>query len=296
MNQEIGLWDINKEKEFFLKYLDIAEPEHLFYQLDDGTFVAYYPKGYKGKTTTLQSRNSFVGTYTEKWVKEILKPIAEEMDVFVLNSVVCEELGLTSKSPADVAICKTDEVNQIPENIIAIFEVKMSIVWNWKLTKNSNYHLELIGDYKTHKGNPGLLRSDSMLKAIGKSINIRISSIESARIPIIVLGNTPITESYYTKVDNLKRYGIIQGFWSLNPKPLDNEDENLKSTPKQGFLRFDTFIEFKNHIFEILDNEKEFFAGMKSKNELGRIIEIASREETYEKKAEKFLSLIRGAD
>ncbi len=36
-----------------------------------------------------------------------------------------------------------------------------------------------------------------------------------------------------------------------------------------------------------------FFAGMKSKNELGKFIQLADKEDTYEKKAEKFLTLIR---
>ena len=62
----------------------------------------------------------------------------------------------------------------------------------------------MLGDYKQHKGNPSLLRSDSMLKAIGKSINIRVSGIASAKIPIIVLGNSPITDSYVKKLIFLK--------------------------------------------------------------------------------------------
>ncbi len=49
----------------------------------------------------------------------------------------------------------------------------MSIVSNYKFTQPNK--VEFIGDYKQHKGNPSLLRSDSMLKAIGKSINIRVS-------------------------------------------------------------------------------------------------------------------------
>lgn len=122
----------------------------------------------------------------------------------------------------------------------AIFEVKMYIVWNWELLKNNQkFNFKCLGYYKTHQGNPGLLRSDSMLKAIGKSITVRISSLKSAKIPIIVLGNTPVTKSHYSKVDNLKNYGIIQGFWSLNPAPLDNNGENIKSTEKKGFIRFD---------------------------------------------------------
>ena len=48
----------------------------------------------------------------------------------------------------------------------------MSVMSNYKFTQP--YKVEFIGDYKQHKGNPALLRSDSMLKAIGKSINIRV--------------------------------------------------------------------------------------------------------------------------
>ena len=63
-------------------------------------------------------------------------------------------------SPADIAICKTDSVIQKSEGIIAIFEVKMSVVWNLELLKNnSKFNLKCLGDFKTHQGNPGLLRS-----------------------------------------------------------------------------------------------------------------------------------------
>ena len=166
----------------------------------------------------------------------------------------------------------------------------MSIVWNWEYR---NGELICLGDYKTHQGNPGLLRSDSMLKAIGKSINIRVSGYKASKIPIIILGNTPITESYFYKVDHLKQAGIIQGFWSINPQPLDNNGENIKSTPKKGFLRFDSIQELYNALEELLSKEMEFFSSMKSKKELGQIIEIANKEATYELKAEKFLKLIK---
>ncbi|MGC9331185.1 MAG: hypothetical protein ACP5DZ_04820 [Bacteroidales bacterium] len=72
-----------------------------------------------------------------------------------------------------------------------------------------------------------------MLKAIGKSINIRVSGIESTKIPIIILGNSPITDSYINKVDFLKTAGVIQGFWSLNPNPT--ETNHVRQTPKGGF-------------------------------------------------------------
>jgi len=43
----------------------------------------------------------------------------------------------------------------------------------------------------------------------------------------------------------------------------------------------------------MLTKEQEWFSGMRPKKELGKIIELASLESTYEKKAEKFLELIR---
>jgi hypothetical protein len=200
---------------------------------------------------------------------------------------------LTGMSPADVVISKTKRINQEPEDILAIFEVKMSIVWNWEYKgNNSSMILTCTGDYKTHQGNPGLLRSDSMLKAIGKSINIRVSNFKASKIPIIIMGNTPITNSYFSKVDHLKVAGIVQGFWSVNPKPLDNNGENIKKTEKLGFYRFDNFDELRNSIESLLSEDRNFFSSMKSKNVLGKIIELANKEKTYEKKGEVFLKLI----
>lgn len=294
MNDE-RLWTKDQEIEFFNKSLEIASPEKLFYVTKNKKYYAYWPKKYKGIKTTLQSRNAFIGAYTEKWALKILKEIANELNAYAVRNVVCEEVELSKGSPADIAICKKDSIIQKSEDIIAIFEVKMSILWNWELLKESQkFRFKCLGDYKTHQGNPGLLRSDSMLKAIGKSISVRISSLESAKIPIIILGNTPITKSYYSKVDNLKSYGIIQGFWSLNPEPLDDNGENIKTTNKNGFIRFDTYSEFKQKLLALLKEDMVFFVGMKPKKELGRLIEIANKEDTYEKKGEKLLNLFWG--
>ncbi|MBC7091934.1 MAG: hypothetical protein H5T50_08545 [Nitrososphaeria archaeon] len=288
------LWNKDVEKEFFTKTLEVATPEQLFYVTENGRYLAYWPKNYKGTKTTLQSRNAFIGSFTEKWTKELLEEIAEEAGAFTVQSVICEDIGLSARSPADVAICKTKQQDQRPENILMIIEVKMSIVWNWEYNPSTG-KVKSIGDYTTHQGNPGLLRSDTMLKAIGKSINIRVSSFKSAKIPIVILGNTPITESYYEKVDHLKKTGIIQGFYSVNPQPLDDptHKNNIKTTPKRGFLRFGSYEELRQELINLLSEEREFFSGMKTKKELGKIIEIANREHTYEKKAEVFLKLLR---
>jgi len=288
------LWTKEKEIEFFTNSRKFATPEQLFYVSDDNRYFAYWPKTYKGDKTTLQSRNSLIGNFTEKFSVDLLQDFARKHNWFAVQGVVCDEIGLSKQSNADVAICKTKDINQKPENILMLFEVKMSIVWNWELVINDkNEKLICLGDYKTHKGNPGLLRSDSMLKAIGKSINIRVSEYAASRIPIVILGNTPITQSYNKKVDFLFNAGIIQGFWSVNPNPLDNNGENIKETEKGGFFRMDNYSELENHLENLLSAPKEFFSSMKSKKEIGRIIEIANEESDLEMKAQKFLQLIR---
>ncbi len=165
----------------------------------------------------------------------------------------------------------------------------MSVVSNYRFDKQDK--IEFIGDYKQHKGNPSLLRSDSMLKATGKSINIRVSGHASANIPIIILGNSPITENYVKKVDFLKTSGVIQGFWSLNPKPTENNF--VKVTPKKGFQT----IEAMDTIFQLskklVESDMNYFSSMIPKTNLGEIISIASNETTNIAKAEKFLNLIR---
>ncbi len=284
------LWTKQKEIEFFNEARQFASPEQLFYLGDDSRYCAYWPKSYKGKKSTLQSRNALIGNFTEKYSVDLLQEFAISKGLHAVQSVVCNEIGLTAQSPCDVALCKRRGREQSAKNITAIFEVKMSIVWNWELRNNA---LICLGDFKTHKGNPGLLRSDSMLKAIGKSINIRVSNYSASPIPIIILGNTPIAESYAPKVDHLYDAGIIQGFWSVNPKPLDNNGENIKQTPHNGFIRMDSYGELKRELDGLLSQKPEFFSSMKSRQELGRIIEIANKEPDLEKKAEKFLSLIR---
>jgi len=285
------LWNKDVESKFFTESVKFATPEQLFYVTDKNRYLAYWPKGYDGKKSTLQSRNALIGNFTEKWTTDLIQEVVIDKGLFAVQGAICDEIALTNMSPADVVISKSKNINQRPEEIVAIIEVKMSIVWNWELQGGKT--LSCIGDYKTHQGNPGLLRSDSMLKGIGKSINIRVSSFKATKIPIIVMGNTPITNSYYPKVDHLKVAGIIQGFWSVNPKPLDNNGENLKKTEKQGFNRFDSFEELRNAFNVLLSEERNFFSSMKSKKVLGKIIETANREGAYEKKAEVFLKLIK---
>lgn len=289
------LWSKEQEIKFFTAARKFAAPEQLFYLSDDNRYYAYWPKSYRGSKSTLQARNALIGNYTEKWSADLLSEFAQSKGYHVVQGAICSEMGLPKISSADMAICKTKNIYQRAEDILLIIEVKMSVVWNWELKfKADGEELVCLGDYRTHQGNPGLLRSDTMLKAIGKSLNVRVSSLKASKIPIIVLGNTPITSNYYEKVDHLRRGGIIQGFWSINPKPLSNNGENIKTTAGLGFYRFDTYEALLGKLDELFGEEREFFSSMRTKDELGKFIEIASRETTYEKKAEKLLTLIRG--
>ena len=293
LGEKMDLWNPEVEQDFFQKAIHgFASPEQLFYVTDDNKYVAYWPKNYQGQKSTLQSRNALIGKFTETWTRELLANCVKTENLFAVQGAVCKELGLSTGSPADVVIAKQNRTELAPEDILMIFEVKMSIVWNWEF---QNSQLICLGDYKTHQGQPGLLRSDSMLKAIGKAINIRISSPKASTIPIVVLGNTPITNSYLSKVDHLKTSGIVQGFLSINPKPLDGED-TIKTTTKTGFIRFDSYESLKRSLVELLSMKLNFFSSMKSKEELGRLIEIADKEPTYELKAEKFLKLLESEE
>jgi len=113
----MNFWNIDTEKKFFTEAMkNFASPEQLFYKLTDGYF-AYVPKGKSAEGQTLQSRNSLIGQYTEKWSKDFFQPIAEGLGLFEVNSVVCPEIGLSTQSDADLAFCTTNETTQKAENI-----------------------------------------------------------------------------------------------------------------------------------------------------------------------------------
>ncbi len=279
-------WNKDIEKNFFIEAMkNFASPEQLFYKLTDG-YYAYIPKRKSAEGQTLQSRNSLIGQYTEKWSKDFFQPIADKLKLFAVNSVVCPELGLTTQSNADLAFCTTNETLQKAENIKLLIEIKMSIVNNYKFENNK---VHFVGDYKTHKGNPSILRSDSMLKAIGKSINIRVSGKESTKIPIIILGNSPITKNYKRKVDFLKQAGIIQGFISLYPNPTN---DFISKTEKDGFQTFKDYEKLSKFVIDLVESDMDFFSSMLPKKKLGQIITISAKEKDNVAKAEKFLTLI----
>lgn len=283
------LWRIDDEKVFFTESLKSFLTEQQLFYILQGEYYAYIPKGMSSQNQTLQSRNGFIGKFTEKWCQKLLAPVADSFGLYAVNEVVCAELALPRNSAADLAFCATDSKIQQASNIKLIFEIKMSIVNNYRYSSESG--ISFIGNYKSHKGIPSLLRSDSMLKAIGKSLNIRVSSKEGNRIPIVIIGNSPISKSYVSKVDLLKDYGVIQGFWSLYPDPCD--DECVICTQKRGFQTLTSEQDLYRLCQDLINNDLRYFSSMLPKEKIGEIIQIASKELTNELKADKFLKLLR---
>ena len=285
------LWSKNQEKLFFDKSKNFATPEQLFYRTDDGRLVTYWPKGYSGVKSTLQARNSLIGNFTEKWVCDLLKHITHDEDLHVIQQAQIPSIGITHKSPADIVIATADKKVLMADEVKLIFEVKMSLVWNWQYDDFTG-NVKEIGDYRTHQGRPSFTRSDSILKAIGKGIDIRVSNVKASKIPLIILGNAPLSNGFCKKADYLKTSGIIQGFWSLNPFPL-NHGNTRKRSHKNGFVRMDNVDELNMSLNQLFKQDLNFFSGMENPEKLGQLIEMANRENTYENKGLKFLNLLK---
>ena len=58
-------------------------------------------------------------------------------------------------------------------------------------------------------------------------------------------------------------------------------------------MKFDTYESFQRSVVELLSMPMNFFSGMKSKEELGKLIESANNVSTYQQKAERFLKLLQ---
>ena len=285
------LWSKRQEKIFFEKSRNFASYDQLFYKTNDDRYVAYWPKGYNGPKSTLQARNSLIGNYTEKWVSDLIKYILEDKNLHVVQQAQIPSIGISRKSPADIAIATENKKVLMPDEVKLVFEVKMSLVWNWEYDVQTS-HIKEIGDYRTHQGRPSFTRSDSILKAIGKCIDIRVSNFKSSKIPLIVLGNAPLSNGFCKKADYLKKAGIIQGFWSLNPFPL-NHGNTRKRSHKKGFLRMDNIDEFNMSLDKLFNQDLNFFSGMQDPKELGQLMELANREKTYHEKGLKFINLLK---
>jgi len=245
------MWTKETEKEFFRWALSErnCRPEDLFYEVG-GEHLFYLRKGVKGSGEVKQGRNALVGEFTETWAEEFLRPIVEDMGLYVVRGAIVPELGLVRQKKADIALCRTPEKHQRLENIVALVEVKMSIVWNWEWKPKTN-EIICVGDFRTHQGRPSVLRRNNMLKLLGKVAIMRGMGFKHA---VFVICNAPIPVSHHGQIDGYKQIGVIQGFFSVNPQPIDGQDEqiNPKCSPFGGFIRWDNFEEAAETLYGLL--------------------------------------------
>jgi hypothetical protein len=244
-------------------------------------------------------RNAIVADATERFALQLFQSVVNNSNTlkgkfFVKRNVMCPQLELRGRTKADLAILdKNLEGPVTPERIKCIFEVKMSIIWNWSERDRG----QPLADYDSHAGRPSIYRTDSILKAIGKAAITRACK-GSERIPFVVVGNTPPPVEYRDKVDGTVRSGLIQRWISLTSKPLVVKPELLpnKRNPKEtfGFLRIDSTNELEEMFVNILTKDWRYMGAMVEPKEIGGIIKRLDLNKTDEEIGEAFLKLMEG--
>ncbi len=174
------------------------------------------------KVSDFNHRNNQVSDKTERFALALIQSVIQNSDDlrgkhFAKRGVICPQLGFTNGSAADIAILDQDlPEGPVPASAIeCLFEVKMSIIWNWR----KDNLCRPTSDYDGHAGRASILRTDSILKAAGKAAITR-GYRESSRIPFVVVGNTPPPKAYRDKIDKTVSSGVIQKWVSLTPEPL----------------------------------------------------------------------------
>jgi hypothetical protein len=227
--------------------------------------------------SAFNQRNAIVADMTERFALSLFSHAINTVanlsgKFFVKRNVVCPQLELRGATSADMAILNSDIEGPVPaRSIECIFEIKMSIIWNWAEDDKS----KPLADYDAHAGRPSIYRTDSILKAIGKAAITR-SCQGSERIPFIVVSNTPPPPNYRDKVDGTVRAGLIQKWISLTPNPLVVEPNRSpgKRNPKQtaGFLRIDSVSELQELLSTVLTSEWQYVGAMVEAKRIGEII------------------------
>lgn len=244
--------------------------------------------------SAFNKRNAIVADVTERFALSLFSQAVSASaklsgKFFVKRNVVCPQLELRGATSADMAILNNDVNRPVSaNNIECIFEIKMSVIWNWAEGNKS----QPLADYDAHAGRPSIYRTDSILKAIGKAAITR-SCHGSEKIPFIVVANTPPPPNYRDKVDGTVKAGLIQKWISLTPNPLIVEPKRSpdKRNPKQtmGFLRIDTVAELQELLTTTLTTEWQYIGAMVEAKKIGEIIKSLNLSQAPERVGYEFL-------
>ena len=106
------MWSKQDELNFFNDAINISSIENLMMRVR-GRYYAFQPKTDNSRVNVPNSRNALIGTNTEKWCKDLFSQIARHNNLYAVNGVVCEEIGLSRQSAADLAFCTSASTNRI---------------------------------------------------------------------------------------------------------------------------------------------------------------------------------------
>lgn len=248
----------------------------------------------KLSVSEFNQRNAIVADATERFAVALFDDVVQHSPdlhgkFFVKRNVVCRQLELYGQSKADMAILDQNLDTPVsPNRIKCIFEIKMSIIWNWSEDNRD----KPLSDYDSHAGRPSIYRTDSILKAIGKAAVTRSCS-GSERIPFIVVGNTPPPPGYRDKVDGTVKAGLIQQWISLTPSPLavQTGDPAQERNPKHtlGFQRLDDTRELEQLLLNMLTRNWRYMGAMVEAEQIGQVIKSLDLSKTPEEIGEAFL-------
>ena len=277
------LWSKNNEINFFKFAKTQTSRKNLFHKTLNNEYIAYPTKDIK-TTSNLHIRDLLFDSFSKNWFYDLLNNLVDDFEVIKNPRIT----SIGKNSPDFVISSKKSKILS-PEDVKVIFILKLSIVWNWKYNPSLG-SVEEIGDYRTHLSKPSFTSSANIFNAIDTALNIRFTNKKFANIPIIVIGNTPMSDGFCKRADYLKSSGVIQGFWSVNPFPINGATH--KTSKKRGFYRFDNSDEFKNSLDKLLDCDLKFISTMKSQKDLGKIIDQLNSENTSQDRASKFIDIL----
>ena len=246
------------------------------------------------QVNNFNQRNALVSEETETFALNLFRATIKRTpqlagNYFAKRGVVCEPLGLDGSSGADLAILNEDKDGPVsPSSIKCLFEIKMSVIWNWSLPDLQ----QPTADYDGSAGRPSIYRTDSILKAIGKA-SVTRGYDGSEKIPFVIVGNTPPPTGYRDKIDKTVTSGLIQKWISLTPSPLivePNTNTNARN-PKNttGFLRIDSFNELQKLLVTLLSGDWCYVSNMVDPTEVGRIIKSLDLNRPPEEIGQEFL-------
>ena len=277
------LWSKNHEINFFKFAKSQTSRRNLFHKTLNEEYIAYPTKDIK-TTSNLHIRDLLFDSFSKNWFYDLLNNLVDDFEVIKNPRIT----SIGKNSPDFVISSKKSKILS-PEDVKVIFILKLSIVWNWKYNLSLG-SVEEIGDYRTHLAKPSFTSSANIFNSIDNALKIRFTNKKASNIPIIVIGNTPMSCGFCRRADYLKSSGIIQGFWSVNPFPINGATR--KTSKKRAFYRFDNSDEFKNSLDKLINHDLKFISTMKSKKDLGKIIDLVNTENTPENIASKFINIL----